>query len=195
MKKTDYKELKKGGMMRQCEKGRFSVRLHITGGRIRSKGLKAIKDVADKYGSGQVHLTARQGVEIPDISQENLWVVKSELASGGIGVGVCGPTIRTVTACQGCRIGPNGVVDSPGLAEMIDEHFYGKTVPHKFKIGISKCANNCLKAEEATLKDKDLKSVMILVKSEGYKVIDVFREGQFCHLLVESPILHPGNIS
>lgn len=148
MEEMDYKELKKGGMMRQSEKGRFSVRLHVTGGNLTSGAMKIILDVAERYGHGEIHLTARQGIEIPNISQEDLWKVKNELSSGGVLVGVCGPTIRTITACQGSGICPNGILDAPRLAKMVDQHFYGKSVPHKFKIGISGCANNCIKAEE-----------------------------------------------
>ncbi|MBP2675526.1 MAG: nitrite and sulphite reductase 4Fe-4S region, partial [Deltaproteobacteria bacterium] len=55
---------------------------------------------------------------------------------------------RTVTACQGCRVCPSGVIDSPSLAAAVDREFYGKPVPHKFKVGISGCTNNSIKAEE-----------------------------------------------
>jgi dissimilatory sulfite reductase (desulfoviridin) alpha/beta subunit len=40
------------------------------------------------------------------------------------------------------------VIDSPELAEAVDRELYGTPVPHKFKVGISGCANNCMKAEE-----------------------------------------------
>ncbi|RMG57275.1 MAG: 4Fe-4S dicluster domain-containing protein [Deltaproteobacteria bacterium] len=143
-----YAELKKGGMMRQAEKGRFSVRLHVVGGRLTSEQVEAIRKASEKYGLGEVHLTARQGVEIPGVREEHLESLKRELREKGVSVGVCGPTVRTVTACQGCRVCLNGVLDSPSLAEQVDREFYGAPVPHKFKVGISGCVNNCLKAEE-----------------------------------------------
>ncbi len=148
MKEADYKELKKGGMMRQAEKGKFSVRLRLAGGRLTAEAMGVVKDVADRYGRGEIHLTARQGIEIPFISQDDLFKVKSELAAGGVKVGVCGPTVRTVTACQGSKVCPLGVLDASGLASEVDRLFYGKPVPTKFKVGISGCVNNCLKAEE-----------------------------------------------
>jgi len=144
----DYKELKKGGMMRQKEAGRFSVRLHVVGGSLTAEQVRAICDAAEKFGRGTVHLTARQGVEIPNVPTESLSAVKEFLGNTGVGVGVCGPTVRTVTACQGSRVCPSGVIDAPELALAVDREFYGKPVPHKFKVGISGCANNCLKAEE-----------------------------------------------
>ncbi|GAB4364562.1 MAG: 4Fe-4S binding protein [Deltaproteobacteria bacterium] len=148
MSKRDYKELKKGGMMRQREAGRFSVRLHVVGGTLSTAQLSALREAADRFGRGEIHLTARQGVEIPHIPLESLSDLKAFLAPSGVEIGVCGPTVRTVTACQGCRVCPSGAIDSRELAEAIDREFYGKPSPHKFKFGISGCVNNCLKAEE-----------------------------------------------
>ncbi len=148
MNDADYKELKKGGMMRQREAGLFSVRLHVVGGRLATAQLQAIRDAADRFGRGTVHLTSRQGVEIPFVPAESLAALKEFLAPSGVGVGVCGPTVRTVTACQGRAVCPSGVIDSQALAETLDREFYGTPVPHKFKIGIAGCANNCIKAEE-----------------------------------------------
>ncbi len=148
MNEADLKELKKGGMMRQAQAGLFSVRLHVVGGTLSTAQIAAIRDAADRYGRGTIHLTSRQGVEIPYVPAESLAAVKDFLAPSGVGVGVCGPTVRTVTACQGCAVCPSGVIDSPALAAQIDREFYGQPVPHKFKAGISGCANNCIKAEE-----------------------------------------------
>ena len=148
MNEADYKELKKGGMMRQKEAGLFSVRLHVAGGRLTTAQLSAIREAADRFGRGSVHLTARQGVEIPFVPADSLAALKEFLLPSGVGVGVCGPTVRTVTACQGCRVCPSGIIDSPALADAVDRQFYGTPVPHKFKVGISGCPNNCMKAEE-----------------------------------------------
>jgi len=148
MARIDYKELKKNGMMRQTQDGMFSVRLHITGGNLDTKQLRAIQEAADKFGSGEIHLTSRQGVEIPNVALDSLDALKEFLSTSGAGVGVCGPGVRTVTACQGSNVCPSGLADAPSLARTIDREFYGKPAPHKFKIGISGCPNNCLKAEE-----------------------------------------------
>jgi anaerobic sulfite reductase subunit C len=148
MNEADYKELKKSGMMRQPEAGLFSVRLHVVGGRLTAAQLQAIRDASDRFGRGEVHLTSRQGVEIPHVPQGVLAALKEFLAPSGVEVGVAGPTVRTVTACQGSRVCRSGVIDSPALAEAVDRELYGKPAPHKFKIGISGCVNNCIKAEE-----------------------------------------------
>ncbi len=151
MSEIDYRELKRGGVMRQQGEDRFLVRLHLVAGGLSSGQARVVAEAADQFGSGALHLTSRQGIEIPDVSSGALTELKEFLASSGIGFGVSGPTVRGVTACQGCHVCPNGVIDSPSLAAEVDRAFYGKHAPHKFKVGISGCANNCLKAEENDL--------------------------------------------
>lgn len=54
----DYASLKKGGFMRQKQKGYFSLRLQVVGGTLTAENLRIIQEVADKYGHGYVHLTS-----------------------------------------------------------------------------------------------------------------------------------------
>ena len=146
--KVDYGTLKKGGFMRQKQKNNFSLRLAVVGGYLTAENLIKIAEVADKYGDGHVHLTSRQGVEIPFIKLKDIDAVKEELAEGGCRPGVCGPRVRTVTACQGNTICPSGNIDSYDIAVKLDERYFGRELPHKFKFGVTGCQNNCLKAEE-----------------------------------------------
>ena len=145
---VDYSTLKKGGFMRQRQKNCFSLRLKVVGGNLKASQLAVIADVADKFGHGYVHLTSRQGVEIPFIKIDDIDAVKDALAQGDCEPGVCGPRVRTVTACQGKEICPSGCIDTYGLAQEISDRFFAKELPHKFKFGITGCQNNCLKAEE-----------------------------------------------
>ena len=70
------------------------------------------------------------------------------MEAGGVKTGVCGPRVRTVTACQGSEICPSGCIDTYTLAKELDERYFGRELPHKFKFGVTGCQNNCLKAEE-----------------------------------------------
>ncbi len=150
-KKADYAALKKGGFMRQKQKGYFSLRLQVTGGNLTGENIRTISEVAEKYGKGYVHLTSRQGVEIPFIRFEDIEEVKEKLGEGGVKPGVCGPRVRTVTACQGSEICPSGCIDTYALAKELDRRYFGRDLPHKFKFGVTGCQNNCLKAEENDL--------------------------------------------
>lgn len=95
-----------------------------------------------------MHMTARQSIEIPFIKLEDVEEVKKELSLAGLQPGACGPRVRTVTACQGCKICPSGLIDSAGISKELDIRYYARELPHKFKFGITGCKNNCLKAEE-----------------------------------------------
>ncbi len=147
-KPVNYAALKKGGFMRQKQKGFFSMRLKVVGGYLNSENVMTISKIADKYGHGYVHLTARQGVEIPYIYVDDVDEVKQELAKGGLEPSVCGPRVRTVTACQGNEVCPSGCIDTRSLAIEFSERYFGRELPHKFKFGVTGCINNCLKAEE-----------------------------------------------
>ena len=148
---TDYATLKKGGFMKQKQKDHFSLRLSVVGGQVSTEQLVAITEVANKYGKGYIHLTSRQSVEIPYIKLEDIDAVKEELEKGGAKTGVCGPRVRTITACQGSEVCPNGCIETEELAKELDARYFGKELPHKFKFGITGCQNNCLKAEENDL--------------------------------------------
>ncbi len=148
---TDYATLKKGGFMRQKQKDHFSLRLAIVGGQVSAQQLAAVTEVANEYGHGYVHLTSRQGIEIPFIKLADIDKVKEALAKGGATPGVCGPRVRTITACQGNAVCPNGCIETQELAQELNDRYFGQELPHKFKFGVTGCQNNCLKAEENDL--------------------------------------------
>ena len=138
---VNYAELKKGGFMKQKQKGYGSLRLQVVGGNLTAENIRVVSEVAQKYGRGYVHMTSRQGIEIPFIKVEQLAEVKEALAAGGVKTGVCGPRVRTVTACQGSEVCPSGCIDTYTLARELDERYFGRELPHKFKFGVTGCQN------------------------------------------------------
>ncbi len=151
MAQADYKELKKSGFMHQVQKNNFSMRLRIVGGQIKSEQLQKVHEISQKYGQGYIHMTSRQSIEIPFIKLEDIEAVKRELAEAGLEPGAGGARVRTVTACQGSAICSSGLIDTTALAKEFDQKYYARELPHKFKLGITGCRNNCLKAEENDL--------------------------------------------
>ena len=117
---VNYKELKKGGFMRQRQPDFFSMRLKSVGGHFTAQQLATIQKVATQFGRGYIHLTSRQGIEIPFIHLDDVDAVKKFLSEGGVEVGVCGPRVRTITACQGNAICPSGLIDTAHLAAEFD---------------------------------------------------------------------------
>lgn len=145
---VNYKELKKGGFMRQRQENYFSMRLKSVGGQFTAQQLDTIRNVAETFGNGYIHLTSRQGMEIPFIHLDDIDEVKKILAQGGVDVGVSGPRVRTITACQGNAVCTSGLIDTQKLAVEFDKRYGGRELPHKFKFGFTGCRNNCLKTEE-----------------------------------------------
>jgi dissimilatory sulfite reductase (desulfoviridin) alpha/beta subunit len=151
MAEIDYAALKKGGFMRQIQKDHFSLRLRAVGGQFTAAQMRKIGETATQFGRGYVHFTSRQGVEIPFVKAGDIDAIKAALAEADLQPGVCGPRVRTVTACQGNAICPSGLIETTELAKKMDARYFGRELPHKFKIGITGCPNNCLKAEENDL--------------------------------------------
>ena len=145
---VDYAALKKGGWMRQKQKNMFALRIHVVGGTLTADQLDGIRKVAEKYGHGYVHLTARQSLEIPWMGIDDIEEIKKDLAEYGVTPSVCGPRVRTTTACQGTLTCPSACIDTQDLAQKIDERYFARELPGKFKFGCTGCQNNCLKTEE-----------------------------------------------
>lgn len=147
----NIKELKSGGLMKQKERDLFSLRLRIVGGFIKSQQLIKLSEIANRYGKGYIHLTTRQGVEIPYINFKDIEEAKKELAKVELEMGACGQRVRTITACQGAECS-HGLIDCFSLAKEIDKGYFGiGGHPHKFKIGITGCPNACIKPQENDL--------------------------------------------
>ncbi len=148
---VDYAALKKGGWMRQKQKNKFALRIHVVGGHMTAEQLLGVSKVAEEYAHSYVHLTSRQSLEIPWVDAEDIEAVKKALAEYGVTPSVCGPRVRTTTACQGKATCPSGCIDTYALATEIDERYFARELPGKFKFGVTGCQNNCLKTEENDL--------------------------------------------
>lgn len=151
MSALNPKELKTRCFIQQADPDYYSMRLHMAGGRLEADKLAALQKLATEYARGFIHLTSRQCIEIPFIHGNDIPAVQAALAESGLELGACGGGVRTVTACQGSSVCKSGLLDSQALAAEIDRRYYGRALPHKFKIGITGCRNNCLKAEENDL--------------------------------------------
>jgi len=147
----DAAALKARGIMEQKQPGLFTIRLRVVGGRLNAAELGALAEILTSYTPDHVHLTMRQGIEIPNAHFEDIERLCSDLAAAGLGPAPVGPCVRTITACQGgsCR---HGIIDTQRLAQKIDGRFSGRWgLPHKFKIGITGCPNACIKPRENDL--------------------------------------------
>jgi anaerobic sulfite reductase subunit C len=145
---VSLEELKRIGIIRQKQKDLYLIRLRTVGGGMTIEELKTVAEVSQKYGNGQVHLTTRQAIEIHNIPVDNLQAAREEIEEAGIILGVCGPRGRGIVACPGKATCTSGLIETRELAEEFDRTYLRMPAPHKFKIGISGCPNNCSKPIE-----------------------------------------------
>lgn len=138
-----------GGVITQRQANTFALRLRVTAGSLTAVQLAAVAKAAARYGSGTVHLTVRQGIEIQGVSTEQIVEAVAELSMVGLQLGACGPRVRVVTACPGSSTCPNGLGNSQELAKRLDDRYFGQgDLPHKVKISVSGCPNGCTKPQE-----------------------------------------------
>ncbi|MEL4305042.1 4Fe-4S binding protein [Methanococcoides sp. LMO-2] len=151
-KTINYDRLKQGGFLRQRQKeDLFSMRLRVVGGQLTADQLRALADASEKYGRGEVHITARQGLEISYVPFDDAEDLLDELEKGDVHQGTCGPRVRGVVACQGNLICPRGLIDSEDIAKKIDEKYFAMELPGKFKFAVTGCPSSCMKPQENDL--------------------------------------------
>lgn len=128
----------------------FNVRVITRNGRISTDEHRAIAEAADRFGSGCVAMTTRLTIEIQGVQYDDIEPLLVFLKEHGLDAGGTGTLIRPVVSCKGttCQY---GLIDTYALSEQIHERFYlgfrGLKLPHKFKIAVGGCPNNCVKPE------------------------------------------------
>jgi anaerobic sulfite reductase subunit C len=147
-KKVDLSLIKSKGFLPQRQENMFSMRLKVVSGNLDAEKLRAIADAAEKYGSGYVHITSRQQIEIPFVKLEDVEAASNELEKQGISGGSAGKKVRAVVACQGNRVCRHGLIDCQELASLIDEKYFGEAVPKKLKIAVTGCPSACMRPQD-----------------------------------------------
>jgi len=128
----------------------FNVRVITRNGKITSAEHRVIADAADKFGSGAVTMTSRLTLEIQGVKYDDIPALREFLAQNGLETGGTGAKVRPVVSCKGttCQY---GLIDTYALSEKIHERFYvgwhDVKLPHKFKIAVGGCPNNCVKPD------------------------------------------------
>jgi dissimilatory sulfite reductase (desulfoviridin) alpha/beta subunit len=126
----------------------FNVRVITRNGRITAKEHHAIAEASERFGSGAVAMTTRLTMEIQGVKYENIEGLIAFLKEYNLETGGTGKLVRPIVSCKGttCQF---GLIDTFGLSEKIHERFYigyhNVTLPHKFKIAVGGCPNNCVK--------------------------------------------------
>lgn len=151
LKNADEIELRQLGYIKQHQDDMFTVRIPLPSGAITAEQIAILGKLSSKYGNGELHLTERQGIQIPWIPLASLDDVNKELVKNGTPTGSSGPHLRNVTACPGadeCRF---GIIETKELGKMFSERYHDTELPIKIKFSITGCPNSCAKPQENDL--------------------------------------------
>lgn len=153
----DVKKIIKNGFRITKVRDETAVRIRVPGGHLNAEYLTVIRDLAERFGNGTVHLTTRQGYEIPGVKLSHLDEVRrfiSELIDGveresnvileEPASGYPSSGTRNITACIGNRVCPFANSDTTLLAQRIESVVYPND--YHLKIAVSGCPNDCIKA-------------------------------------------------
>ena len=146
----DIQRVKGQGFLNNKGTDCFNARILTTNGNLSTDQVRAVAEAADRFGSGRVQFTSRMTVELPGIPYDKIPEFQAFLGEHGLYTGGTGPRVRPVVSCKGttCQY---GLYDTFGLSEKIHARFYlgyhGVKLPHKFKIAVGGCPNNCVKPD------------------------------------------------
>lgn len=144
----EIKRVKGMGFLHNKGTDCFSARVLTVNGKITADQAAILTEAARTYGSGELEFTVRLTVEVPGIHFDNIPAFQAMIAQAGLVTGGTGPLVRPVVSCKGttCQY---GLYDTYSFAERIHKTFYegwhDVKLPHKFKIALGGCPNNCVK--------------------------------------------------
>ena len=147
---ADQKRVKGMGFLNNKGTDNFNGRIITVNGKITAAQQKCIAEAAEKFGNGEVVFTTRLTVEVPGIPYDKIEEFQQFIAKEGLVTGGTGSRVRPVVSCKGttCQY---GLLDSYALSQEIHERFYEGyrqvLLPHKFKIAVGGCPNNCVKPD------------------------------------------------
>lgn len=137
-----------GVFHRRTTPGFFMMRLRMPNGALSSTQLRAIGEIANRYGRGMIDLTTRQNIQLRWIRIEDVPAIFEALDAAGVGHQQTGlDNVRNVTGCPIAGLDPHEVLDAAAIAREIDETILGRkefsNLPRKFNIAISGCRDDC----------------------------------------------------
>lgn len=144
------KRMKPLGFLHNKDTDSFNGRVITVNGKITAEQAKIIAEAAEKFGNGELVFTTRLTVEVRGIPFDKIEEFRSYIAKAGLQTGGTGTLVRPVVSCKGttCQY---GLIDTFSLSEKIHEAFYlgyhTVKLPHKFKIAVGGCPNNCVKPD------------------------------------------------
>ncbi|MBW9150982.1 sulfite reductase subunit C [Clostridium estertheticum] len=147
------KLLKKNAFRITKTRGKTAIRIRVPGGQIEAKHLEVLQKVAEIYGDGTLHITTRQGFEIPNIDMDKIPEVNKMVQSviEGLEINQISPNTgysaagtRNVSACVGANVCPFANYNTTNFAKRIEKEIFPND--YHVKVALTGCPNDCIKA-------------------------------------------------
>lgn len=126
----------------------FIARIISVDGTFSAEQMEKIAEASRRFGNGVTAMTVRMTVEVNGLTYENIEPFDKFIAEAGLYTGGTGSRVRPIVPCKG-TVCVHGLYDTQALARKLHETFYkgwyDVRLPHKFKIGLGGCPNNCIK--------------------------------------------------
>ncbi len=149
MQEEDIVRLQWWGLYHDKPKiGTFMLRVKIPSGILTPAKLRAIGEVANRYGRGDAEITTRQCIQLHWLELGSLADVFADLEAAGItSAGGCGDTVRNITGCPVTGLAADELFDATPVIDAATAEFYGNpawaNLPRKHKYSIASCSDRC----------------------------------------------------
>lgn len=146
----EEKRVKGLGFLNNKGTDNFSARVLTVNGKITAAQHRCIAEAAELFGNGNITFTTRLSIEVQGIPFDKIDDFRNYIAKEGLKTGGTGAKIRPIVSCKAttCKFGR---LDSFAISEEMHHRFFegynDVALPHKFKMAVGGCPNNCMKPD------------------------------------------------
>ena len=146
----EEKRVKGLGFLNNKGTDNFSARVLTVNGKITAAQHRCIAEAAELFGNGNITFTTRSSIEVQGIPFDKIDDFRNYIAKEGLKTGGTGAKIRPIVSCKAttCKFGR---LDSFAISEEMHHRFFegynDVALPHKFKMAVGGCPNNCMKPD------------------------------------------------
>ena len=146
----EEKRVKGLGFLNNKGTDNFSARVLTVNGKITAAQHRCIAEAAELFGNGNITFTTRLSIEVQGIPFDKIDDFRNYRAKEGLKTGGTGAKIRPIVSCKAttCKFGR---LDSFAISEEMHHRFFegynDVALPHKFKMAVGGCPNNCMKPD------------------------------------------------
>ena len=146
----EEKRVKGLGFLNNKGTDNFSARVLTVNGKITAAQHRCIAEAAELFGNGNITFPTRLSIEVQGIPFDKIDDFRNYIAKEGLKTGGTGAKIRPIVSCKAttCKFGR---LDSFAISEEMHHRFFegynDVALPHKFKMAVGGCPNNCMKPD------------------------------------------------